>query len=348
MIKKVVFFTSLIFLLSNCIFWKEEETLAPYVINLDCINSEYDDYNASGSLQLIQLNKNVISGKEVEIVFSTNRGDNGEDFDIWYADIFIRYIYPEKSSIELKTLRQFRPAYDSTADEFGPVIIPEYYTIDLEQNLTFLAQDSYDFEDKSLKEYDYYFFASDRNGGKGGLDIYYSIDKGGVGSFKFNTASNEAYPSYKIDESAMYYCSDADNNFDIYSVYNPYIDLSFWLNFGHIYFAPKKIAELSSAKDDKCPYINGDTMVFTSNRDNGFGGYDLYYSKYNKKSGVWGEPKNLSSVVNTENNEYRPSIYFLYGYFYGEYEHILLMFSSDRPGGKGGYDLYLAVLEELP
>lgn len=37
---------------------------------------------------------------------------------------------------------------------------------------------------------------------------------------------------------------------------------------------------LSSSADDKCPYITGNVMVFASDREGGFGGFDLWYSVY--------------------------------------------------------------------
>ena len=53
------------------------------------------------------------------------------------------------------------------------------------------------------------------------------------------------------------------------------------------------------------------------------------------KNGKWNSPVNFGPDVNTQYNETCPAI----GYdrtFYNVY----MIFSSDRPGGKGGYDLY--------
>lgn len=74
-------------------------------------------------------------------------------------------------------------------------------------------------------------------------------------------------------------------------------------------------------------------MVFTSNRPGGYGGYDLYYSKWNGSH--WSAPVNFGPSINTSYDEYRPILHRNM-----EYTNKLLIFSSNRPGGKGGFDLY--------
>jgi hypothetical protein len=79
-------------------------------------------------------------------------------------------------------------------------------------------------------------------------------------------------------------------------------------------------------------------MVFASNRAGGFGGYDLYYSIL--KNGFWSSPVNLGPRINTSSDEYRPVIG-----FNPDFTNKFLMFSSDRPGGKGGFDLYFTGID---
>ncbi|MDD2824658.1 MAG: hypothetical protein PHR05_05625, partial [Bacteroidales bacterium] len=95
---------------------------------------------------------------------------------------------------------------------------------------------------------------------------------------------------------------------------------------------------LSSAGNDKSPSLYGDYLVFASDREGGYGGFDLYYSRY--ENNAWTDPVNFGSKVNSANDEYRPVIFsFLY--------YTLMIFSSDRPGGKGGFDLYCVDISDV-
>jgi hypothetical protein len=75
-------------------------------------------------------------------------------------------------------------------------------------------------------------------------------------------------------------------------------------------------------------------MVFTSDRPGGFGGFDLYYARFENNS--WSSPVNLGSTINSEFDEYRP-ILMEEGVSATE---TMMVFSSNRTGGKGGFDLY--------
>lgn len=70
-------------------------------------------------------------------------------------------------------------------------------------------------------------------------------------------------------------------------------------------------------------------LYFSSNRKNGFGGYDLWYSII--KNNEYGTPINLGSTINTEGNEVTP--------FYDSSRSILY-FSSDEHLGIGDYDIF--------
>jgi hypothetical protein len=94
----------------------------------------------------------------------------------------------------------------------------------------------------------------------------------------------------------------------------------------------EKIEVLSSAYDDKCPFFKDNLLVFASNRPGGFGGYDLWYSRY--LNGSWSSPVNLGEKINSAYDEFRPVKFELIGYE-------LMIFSSNRPEGKGGFDLYM-------
>lgn len=337
------------YLIISCSFWKEETKLKPFLINLENLNTQYDDYNASSTPQLTNIVENLPSGLNFEMIFSSNRKSKGGDFDVWYAILCIHILQPSNNNIRVEYIDEFYSGFNSSANEFGPIVIPYRFSnlsksINIPDNYYSLntTNKNSGIDYNPLQNFKFYLFSSDRSSGKGGLDIYCANENQILFNFPFNTDFNEAYPCYKYEDYDMYYCADNDGNFDIYKVYNPYSDFGYWIQNGHSYFTPQKITELSSNFDDKCPYISENIMVFSSDRPGGEGGFDIYYSKYDGNSKKWSSPKNFSKLANSQYNEYRPSLYLYNSKIY------LMIFSSDRPGGLGGYDLYLAVFEDLP
>ena len=76
----------------------------------------------------------------------------------------------------------------------------------------------------------------------------------------------------------------------------------------------------------------GDTLIFASNRQGGFGGFDLWMS-INSGNEEWGPPINLGSGVNTKLNELTPTL--------TTFPNVLF-FASDGHEGYGALDLYMA------
>jgi len=79
---------------------------------------------------------------------------------------------------------------------------------------------------------------------------------------------------------------------------------------------------------------DGKTLYFTSNREGGFGGYDIYKSTQTETG--WSEPQNLGSIVNSSKNEVFP-------YFHNDE---MLFFSSDGYNGNGGLDIYYSLISD--
>lgn len=80
---------------------------------------------------------------------------------------------------------------------------------------------------------------------------------------------------------------------------------------------------------------DGNTVYFTSNREGGAGGMDIWVAKKNKM-GVWGEAENLGSTINTAEDEEGVFIH---------PDGKTLFFSSQGHEGMGGYDIYYTTLE---
>lgn len=79
---------------------------------------------------------------------------------------------------------------------------------------------------------------------------------------------------------------------------------------------------------------NGKYMFFTAcNRPGGMGNCDIYFSAIN--DGKWSEPTNVGPPVNSKYWESTPSV---------SADGQLLFFSSSRPGGLGGKDIWMSRL----
>lgn len=75
---------------------------------------------------------------------------------------------------------------------------------------------------------------------------------------------------------------------------------------------------------------NSDKIYYTSDKDDGYGGSDIYYSV--KEGSGWSEPINAGKEINTEGDEMFPFIH----------ESGTLYFASDGHPGLGGLDIFKA------
>ena len=125
------------------------------------------------------------------------------------------------------------------------------------------------------------YFSSNRKGGKGGMDLYFSKRddfgdwrKAQIMSTNINTSGNEEAPQISADGSVLFFSSD-----------------------GHP----------------------------------GIGGYDIFYSVLDKKTGAWGDPQNMGLPVNSPQDDinFVLSQDGLYGYY-----------SAIRSDTHGGEDIY--------
>ena len=146
-----------------------------------------------------------------------------------------------------------------------------------------------------------------------------------------NSENQEYSPAFAIDEKTIYITKRMGNLSDN----RPNEDLYF--------------AELNDESWDKVkdigPPINtienegafsissdGNYIFFTScSRNGGKGQCDIWLTS--KKNNRWDEPKNLQSPINTKYWESQPSI---------SSDGRMLYFSSDRPGGYGGTDIWVS------
>ena len=77
---------------------------------------------------------------------------------------------------------------------------------------------------------------------------------------------------------------------------------------------------------------SGLSLYFSSDRLGGFGLQDIWVSHRTSVDAPWGEPQNLGSLINRGSPEFAPS--------FSPDDHCMF-FSSVRPGGLGGSDIYM-------
>ncbi len=149
---------------------------------------------------------------------------------------------------------------------------------------------------------------------------------------RINTAQDELGPTF-------FFHSNRDGKYGIYQAIIPLDSMGIigWLS------TPKdsdvrvsRIPELTSDGEERCPFIIGNDLYFVSNRSGGLGRFDIYKSAWTGTA--WSTPENLGPAINSGSDEYRPLAFHLYP------DVDALFFSSNRPGGKGGYDLYATSL----
>ena len=86
---------------------------------------------------------------------------------------------------------------------------------------------------------------------------------------------------------------------------------------------------------DGCPFISRDDKTFymASAREGGLGGIDIWVSTRETAGDPWGAPVNVGAPVNSESNDFCPTI---------SRDGHAFFFVSNRPGGCGGDDIYSA------
>lgn len=184
------------------------------------------------------------------------------------------------------------------------------------------------------------FTACDRDDGVGDCDLYMSEYGGGswrnvtnLGSV-VNSGKWDSQPALSADGMTLYFVSDRPGGFggtDIWYTTR---------NLGGMWSAPINAGlTINTSGDEAAPYIaaDGRTFYFSSNGHPGMGGMDMYACKW--QSGQWSTPQNVGTPLNSEFDDY------FYALQLGTDN---VFFASDRPGGQGGLDLYVAVPNPFP
>jgi hypothetical protein len=330
---KIAFLGLILLFLFTCDERNQEGTFPAKPINLANINTEFDDYNSDIPTL----------GETFPLCFSSTRNSNGSNYDIVYKLMTISF---SKATGRLDVYENVKPDHNgytenlninfalekinTSGDEFGPYLVSK----GLSENKTYEM---------------YIFLYSNNSGGNQDIKFTHNPDDAFYEppiAIKFlNSEFDDAYPTFNSDLSKIYFTSNREDAFDIYSARIDNND-----DLIHVLTNTQQVSiemdtVLSSKFDDKCPYIphhiSSDFIVFTSNREGGFGGYDLYYSRF--ENGKWNKPQNFGAKINTPYDEYRPIVRPQGFGFTNDF----MIFSSNRPGGKGGFDLYFVGIDKI-
>jgi len=167
------------------------------------------------------------------------------------------------------------------------------------------------------------------------LDNYYSIKENGQWSTpkkiseKLSTKFYLKTSSLSYDGTQLYLVTDDAEKNDIFVCYK---EGKSWTEAEKL---DKTINGRKSNETHACITKDGKTLYFTSDREDGYGGSDIYKSTLDEK-GKWGDPVNLGNAINTVYNERTPFI---------TLDDRYLFFSSEGHSSIGGYDIYYIDLQ---
>ena len=153
--------------------------------------------------------------------------------------------------------------------------------------------------------------------------------------FPFNLESNEGGASITIDNRVLYYTKCIRNN----KGYNN-CDIYYANRKGDVWSVAQKFSDKISKSDswESQPSVScdGKTIIFASDRVGGYGKIDLYEIKL--KNGKWTNPRNLGSVINSNNHEKSP---------YLHTDGKTLFFASTNYPSLGGFDIFYSRMDSL-
>ena len=193
------------------------------------------------------------------------------------------------------------------------------------------------------------FFQTVRPGGLGGVDLWVSRRNHTHDDFDWetpvnlgtgvNSSADDNAPSYfendELGAAQLYFVSTRAGGFggqDIY-ISNQALDGS---------FGPASlVADLSTTSTDSRPSIRHDGLeiIFQSNRPGSLTtALDLWVATRASSLDGWSIPVTLGNTVNTTSIDNNANL---------SWDGKTLFFSSDRPGGFGGLDLYVTTRRKL-
>lgn len=210
-----------------------------------------------------------------------------------------------------RSLRISPAAFNSSYSDYAPALLNDRQLVFTSDRNSATGDDTYFWTGRSFSD----LFVADLK-----TQVVIPLE-----SPSLNTSSNEGTALFSADGDEVFFtrCFTSEKRTDQYckllysrkenGSWTPPSPLPFqkdFVNYGH----PALSAD-------------GNTLIFTSNDPDGWGGYDLYTS--GREATGWGEPRLMSRAINTPGNEQFPYL-----------DADTLYFASDGHTGMGGLDLF--------
>jgi len=168
------------------------------------------------------------------------------------------------------------------------------------------------------------------------MSIYYAlVDENGdfelEKPFPFNGSDySTAFPHLSFGGSALYFSSNKLGGFGGFDLYVSYLKNGEWSR-------PENLGPaVNSQGNEITPFLKDGELYFSSDYQQGLGGYDIFKSKV--KNGKWSFAENMGKGINSPGDDY----YFTMNQYSGE-----MFFTSNRMGGRGNDDIYVASKKEF-
>jgi len=149
-----------------------------------------------------------------------------------------------------------------------------------------------------------------------------------------NSRFHEAAPSISPDGLLLFFASDQPGGYGGYDIWGTRRETA-----SEPWGTPVNLGQtMNSSSHDGSVSVSADdlSLYFASKRPGGFGSEDIWVSKRSRKGDPWSTPENLGPIVNAPSFDWGPSI---------SADGLSLYFDSTRPGGLGGFDIWITTRE---
>lgn len=132
-----------------------------------------------------------------------------------------------------------------------------------------------------------------------------------------------------VNSTTIVFSSKRPDSRGGYDVYMSVFDSGKWSE-------PKNLGDnINSVYDERSPFLtsNGEKLYFSCNSESTLGGFDVFESDKSRSKQGWTTPSNLKSPINSPADDL---------HFRVDGNGLRAVFSSDRSGTQGGYDIFFA------